>query len=427
MDYYYLCFTILSLLLMIAMTVHVLHYSGFTRIQKIWFILTFAAISVCQLAEYAVHCGYYDPNFKVLLTIITVIQFSLAPLLGVLFIGALGLKYQKKIAIIYLGISAFVEILAAPFGWVFYFNQDGYFRGPCFIVYEIFYFASLIYLIICMVIVGKKFKNRDILTIGMVLVILISGILPMTIAKLHITYLAIAMSACICYIYYNDLVQQDIQYEFQENQKKISSMQEHIISGLANLIENRDLETGEHITRTKQYVKSLAEGARIDGVYDDVIDDHYVQLLYVLSPLHDIGKILISDTILKKPGKLTKEEFDDMKRHAQFGGSVVRDLLMGVTDEEYIAFASDIATYHHERWDGTGYPRGLKGREIPLSARIMAIADVYDALISERCYKKPMPVDQAVEIIKEESGTHFDPKLVEVFLNHKEDFIKKKQ
>lgn len=427
MDYYYLCFTILSLLLMIAMTVHVLHYSGFTRIQKIWFILTFSAISVCQLAEYAVHCGYYDPNFKVLLTIITVIQFSLAPLLGVLFIGALGLKYQKKIAIIYLGISAFVEILAAPFGWVFYFNQDGYFRGPCFIIYEIFYFASLIYLIICMVIVGKKFKNRDILTIGMVLVILISGILPMTIAKLHITYLAIAMSACICYIYYNDLVQQDIQYEFQENQKKISSMQEHIISGLANLIENRDLETGEHITRTKQYVKSLAEGARIDGVYDDVIDDHYVQLLYVLSPLHDIGKILISDTILKKPGKLTKEEFDDMKRHAQFGGSVVRDLLMGVTDEEYIAFASDIATYHHERWDGTGYPRGLKGREIPLSARIMAIADVYDALISERCYKKPMPVDQAVEIIKEESGTHFDPKLVEVFLNHKEDFIKKKQ
>ena len=200
-------------------------------------------------------------------------------------------------------------------------------------------------------------------------------------------------------------------------------MQEHIISGLANLIENRDFETGEHITRTKKYVKLLAEHARDDGIYQDNIDDHYISLLYILSPLHDIGKIKVSDTILKKPGKLTVEEFDLMKQHATYGGSVVRDLLMGVTDDEYIAFASDIATYHHERWDGTGYPRGLKGSEIPLSARIMAIADVYDALTSERCYKKAFSVEEAIRIIKEESGTHFDPKLVEVFLNHKEDFI----
>ena len=423
---FYICITIMTALLMITMIVHVLRYTGFTKKQKIWYIITFFAIAVCQVAEFAVHCGYYDPNFKILLTIVTVIQFSIAPVLGVLFIGALGLKHQKKIAIIYLALSFFVEILSAPFGWVFYFDQESYHRGQFFIIYGVFYFISLLYLVIGMIIVGTSFKNRDIITIVMVFVILIAGIVPMAFFNTNITYLAIAIASSVCYIYYNDLVQQDIQIEFKEKQKEISSMQEHIISGLANLIENRDFETGEHITRTKKYVKLLAEHARGDGVYQDNIDDHYISLLYILSPLHDIGKIKVSDTILKKPGKLTSEEFDLMKQHATYGGSVVRDLLMGVTDDEYIAFASDIATYHHERWDGTGYPRGLKGREIPLSARIMAIADVYDALISERCYKKAFSVEEAIRIIKEESGTHFDPKLVDVFLNHKEDIMRTK-
>ena len=423
---FYISLIILTVLLMLTMTIHVIHYSGFTKTQKIWFILTFVSIIVCSLAEFAVHCGYYNKDFKVLLAILTVIQFSLAPILGVLFIGALGLRHQTKIALIALGINLFVEVLAAPFGWIFYYTDEGYFRGNYFIIYEVIYFISLMYLIVCMVIVGKKFKNRDILTIIMVLVILVAGIIPMTFFKLNVTYVAIAISASICYIYYNDLVQQDIQFEFKENQKKISSMQEHIVSGLANLIENRDTETGKHITRTSGYVKMLAEFARNDGVYDDIIDDHFIQLIHILSPMRDIGKILVSDTILKKPGKLTPEEFEAMKKHAEEGGTVVREVLNGVTDEEYLSFASDIATYHHERWDGKGYPKGLKGEEIPLSARIMAIADVFDALISERCYKKPIPVDEAFKIISEEADSHFDGKLVKVFLDHKVDFMNRK-
>ena len=218
-------------------------------------------------------------------------------------------------------------------------------------------------------------------------------------------------------------MQQDTQSEFANNQKKMRDMQEHIISGLANLIENRDTETGEHITRTSSYVKTLAECARKDGVYTDIITDHYIDLLYTMAPLHDIGKIVVSDQLLKKPGPLTEQEFEQMKRHAAMGGAVVREVLNGITDEEYLSFASDIATYHHERWDGSGYPNGLKGEEIPLSARIMAIADVYDALISERCYKKAMSQDEALEIMKEKSGTHFDPKLAEVFLNHIDEFV----
>ena len=138
--------------------------------------------------------------------------------------------------------------------------------------------------------------------------------------------------------------------------------------------------------------------------------------------MHDIGKIVVSDRILRKPGKLTEQEFEQMKKHAEVGGEVVREVLSGITDEEYLSFASDIATYHHERWDGTGYPKGLKGEDIPLSARIMAIADVFDALVSERCYKEAMSPEEAFKVIKEESGSHFDPNLAEVFLNHREEF-----
>lgn len=420
--YFYSSVIVLVELFMLAMILHVLHYSGFTKTQKIWYLLTFIDIMICAGAEFAVHCGIYNPVFAIPLTIITVIQFSAAPLLGVLFIAALGMKNQSKIIIGYFAINLIVEAIAAPFGLVFYFNEQGYFRGKWFIIYEFFYFLSLIYLIINMIIIGRKFKRRDILTIIMLLVILISGLIPMTLYKINITYIAIAMGSSLCYIYYNDLVQQDTMFQLLENQRKMSNMQSHVISGLANLIENRDTDTGEHISRTSTFVWRLAENACNDGVYTSILDNHFISLIYTLAPMHDIGKILVPDSILKKPGKLTAEEFEQMKKHASLGGKVVSEVLEGITDEEYLEFASDIATYHHEKWDGSGYPFGLKGEAIPLSARIMAIADVFDALISERCYKKAIPFEDAVEIIRQGAGTHFDPKLVEVFLKYKEEF-----
>ena len=289
------------------------------------------------------------------------------------------------------------------------------------------YIISLLYLAVSLIIVGHRFNNRDTVTIVMVVVVLLGGIIPMTIYKINITYVAVGISACLCYIYYNDLIQQDTKHELVSNQKKISEMQTNIISGLSNLIENRDTETGEHVARTSMYVKLIAENAANDGVYADVIDEHFIDLLYSLAPLHDVGKILVSDKILKKPGKLTPEEFDEMKKHASEGGKVVRQILEGITDEEYNRFASDIATYHHEKWNGTGYPCHLSGEDIPLSARIMAIADVFDALISERCYKKAMSPEEAFRIIEEGSGSHFDPQLVSVFLHHKDQFILSQQ
>lgn len=419
---FYSCIIVLTELLMVAMTLHVLNYTGFTRVQKTWYLLTFLSVMLCAAAEFAVHCGYYQPSFALPLTLVTVFQFSVAPILGVLFSGALGLHHQSKIAVAFFSLNFVIEVLSAPLGWIFRFDQSGYFRGPYFWIYEAFYCFSMIYLVFSMVIVGRNFRHRDFWTICMIMVILVAGVLPMTLFKLNVTYIAIAIGASLSYIYYNDLVQSDIQAELVANQKKLSSMQEHMITGLANLIESRDMETGAHISRTSAYVKILAEESRKDGVYPDKLDAHYISLLHTLAPMHDIGKIIVPDHILKKPGRLTEEEFEEMKQHAAAGGTIVREVLNGITDKEYLNVASEIASCHHERWDGTGYPNGLKGEEIPLSARIMAIADVFDALISERCYKKAMPKKAAFRIIREESGSHFDPKLVEVFLRHQDLF-----
>ena len=418
---FYLSSTILIELLMITMIIHVIRYSGFNRLQKSWHIVTFASVLFCAAAEYAVHCGYYDPSFAVPLTIATVIQFSVAPAMAVFFSGALGLHKTAKKALWLFVPHAVMEIISAPFGWIFFFDNEGYHRGDLFTIYSAFYFLSLLYLMISMLIVGKKFKHRDGMTIVLIVLTLITGILPVTFLGIHTAYISIGMSACLCYIYYNDLVQEDMHTELIANQKKITDMQEQMISGLAGIIESRDVNTGQHVARTRELVKLISEGAIKEGVYTDVINDEYVHLIYTLSPMHDVGKIVVSDTVLNKPAKLTPEEFEQMKTHASSGGAVVGQILSGITDESYFKFASDLAKYHHEWWDGTGYPEGLKGEEIPLCARIMAIADVYDALISERCYKKALPKDEALAIIKEESGTHFDPKLVDVFLKYIDD------
>ena len=249
-----------------------------------------------------------------------------------------------------------------------------------------------------------------------------TALAPLIFSKVYTDYIGIGMCASLCYIYYNDLIQEDIQAKLVADQETMFRMREHTISGMANLIESRDLETGQHVTRTSRYARTLAECARADGVYADRLDDRFISMLFVMTPMHDIGKIVVPDHVLKKQGRLTPEEFAQIKRHAAEGGRIVREVLSGVADEDYVALASDVAAYHHERWDGKGYPDGLSGEAIPLSARIMAIADVYDALISERCYKKPMPKEKAFAIIGEEGGTHFDPKLAEVFLNHETEF-----
>jgi len=201
-----------------------------------------------------------------------------------------------------------------------------------------------------------------------------------------------------------------------------SHMQNSVIEHLADIIESRDIETGEHIKRTKNYVTILVNKMKTDPKYNGILNDKYAEQIINAAPLHDIGKIAVSDLILCKPGKLTDEEFDKMKIHTTKGGEIIKSILNDLADKEFLNVAYDVAMYHHEKWNGRGYPEGKKEEEIPLPARIMAIADVFDALVAKRVYKNPMPVDDAVNIIIKDAGTHFDPNLVEVFKTVIDDF-----
>ncbi|MCR5400103.1 MAG: HD domain-containing protein [Treponema sp.] len=215
-------------------------------------------------------------------------------------------------------------------------------------------------------------------------------------------------------------------FEFQLEDKvsdqsaKIISLQNNTIISLSNLVENRDSDTGDHIIRTSSYIKVLAKKAMEEGLFQNQLNEEFIALLEKAAPMHDIGKIVVPDSILKKPGKLTPEEFEIMKRHTTEGSRIVHDVLGSGEDKKYIQMAADVAHYHHEKWDGSGYPENLKGEQIPLSARFMAIADVFDALVSPRCYKEPIPIDDAFEIIREGIGSHFDPQLANIFLTLKD-------
>jgi putative two-component system response regulator len=191
---------------------------------------------------------------------------------------------------------------------------------------------------------------------------------------------------------------------------------------MAELVECRDDITGGHIERTQKGIKILLEEIRKTGLYPEETKDWDVDLLLQSSQLHDVGKISIDDSILKKPGKLTDIEFNEMKKHASFGEQIIEKIETLAKESDFLNYAKIFAASHHERWDGAGYPRGLKGNEIPLLGRIMAIADVYDALTSVRPYKTAFAHEEAVRIITKASGTQFDPELVEIFTRAAEQF-----
>ncbi len=198
---------------------------------------------------------------------------------------------------------------------------------------------------------------------------------------------------------------------------EVNSLQQNIITTMADIIESRDITTGAHVKRTAAYAEIIAKQLRNDGIYTDEITDTFIHNLTIAAPLHDVGKIFVPDAILNKPARLDKEEFDIMKTHTTHGRDIVCKALENLGSIEYLEMAEDLTEYHHEWWNGKGYPEGLSGTEIPLCARIMAIADVYDALTSARPYKKPFSPEKAVQIINvEEKGTHFEPAVVDAFM-----------
>jgi len=206
-----------------------------------------------------------------------------------------------------------------------------------------------------------------------------------------------------------------LETKVEEKTVKIQEIQDSIISGMAMMVESRDNSTGGHIKRTSQCVKIFMEELmKSDNEWN--FSESFCKNIIKAAPMHDLGKIAVDDIILRKPGKFEPEEYEQMKKHSAEGAKIVTQVLFNVDDDEFVQVAVNVAHYHHEKWNGTGYPCGLKETEIPIEARIMAYADVFDALVSKRCYKDSFTYDKAFEIIQNDSGTHFAPDLLPVFL-----------
>lgn len=202
--------------------------------------------------------------------------------------------------------------------------------------------------------------------------------------------------------------------------RRMKNYNSEIVTSFATLVESRDSSTGSHVKRTKSYVKILLDEIKTNSLFSSIMTKDFEDKMMNAAPMHDIGKISIPDTILQKPGKLTDEEYSVMKKHSVLGGEIIQEIFKDMDDKEFLNIAYDVTRYHHEKWNGNGYPEGLVGKEIPFSARIMAIADVFDAISAKRCYRDAMPLDKCFAIIKEGKGVDFDPVLTDLFLNAKE-------
>lgn len=199
--------------------------------------------------------------------------------------------------------------------------------------------------------------------------------------------------------------------------RQLTVYNDSMVEGFATMVENRDDNTGGHIRRTRAYVNLMLHKMRHDKRYEDIVNKDYLVNVSNAAPLHDVGKIATPDRILQKPGKLTDEEYAIMKEHAARGGEIILNTFKDIDNPEFQKIAYEVARFHHEKYNGKGYPDGLSGEQIPLHARVMAIADVFDAVSQKRCYREAMPIDQCFDIIAKGSGTDFDPYLTQMFLD----------
>lgn len=210
-----------------------------------------------------------------------------------------------------------------------------------------------------------------------------------------------------------EALRKDLSGQIEANTIHIKYIQEMMVIGMATMVESRDLSTGGHIKRTSMVVRIFAEKLSKE---QDFLSKGFLNMVIRAAPMHDLGKIAVDDRVLRKQGRFTPEEYAEMKKHSAEGTRMVKQILEGVEETAFVKIAENVAHYHHEKWDGSGYPDGLTGENIPVEARIMALADVFDALVSKRCYKEAYSYEKAFSIIENSIGTHFDPKLGRIFL-----------
>ena len=205
--------------------------------------------------------------------------------------------------------------------------------------------------------------------------------------------------------------------------KEIKHYQNEMILGFATLVESRDESTGGHVRRTSKYVEIILESLMERKKFRSILTKEFISDLKLAAPMHDIGKVAIKDSILQKPGKLTEEEFEEIKSHTTKGEKIILNTFSHLNDSSYFKTCREVVLYHHEKWNGKGYPYGLKGDEIPLSARIMAVSDVFDAVSMKRCYRDALPLETCFKIILDGKNTDFDPEIVDSFLSKKKESI----
>ena len=369
--------------------------------------------------------------------------FAIIVLTAIIFVVYLGQKRFRKTltySLLVLIIIYTLFLIATPFTGAYYtINQNNNREYGPFIFIPYSLQAIIYFLLIIYVLANRKTLNvrRLIVVSSFILFPQLSQIIQLINSDLYIITTGYSITFLVMVIFENYRLEVDLDYteveldekenelrqklsEIEHSKLAVIKMQNHTIESLSNLVENRDEDTGEHVRRTRAYVELLAVQLMKNNHYPEILNPRYIRFLKRAAPMHDIGKIVVPDAILKKPGALTEAEFAQMKLHASEGGRIVHEILDGYEDPEYIEITADIAKYHHEKWDGSGYPDKLKGTEIPLCARIMAIADVFDALVSPRVYKSHMTNEEAFKIISEESGIHFDPVIANEFLKIKE-------
>ncbi|MCR4790461.1 MAG: HD domain-containing protein [Treponemataceae bacterium] len=320
----------------------------------------------------------------------------------------------------------FVLVIITPFtGFFYYIDENNFYHRGTYNYFCVAFYAAYFILITIMVIIYRKnfSKNAFLSFLSFSVFPIVLQIIQMFFYGLSLVN--VGLTIAILLIFLN--MHMNLEYSFsatvkkvREQRKKIFTLEEQIIFSFSNLVESREIEDDDGAQRTSLYVSLLAQKAMDDGYYPGILSRDYVRSLIKASPMHDIGVITVSDSIMKKPGPLTESERKEMQKHTVEGGKIIKKILSGYDDEKTIQIAKEMAELHHERWDGKGYPYGLKGEAIPVSARIMAIADVYDALISNRCYKERVSSEEAFKIIEESAG-QFDPILVKEFLEIKNE------
>lgn len=429
---------IFSVLIALFILLYVLLKRSTSLASTKWFYITLAFYILMDISDVLTFIfeGNANPvNYKILpvamfIYYVSTFAIMLSFMMYALESTSTTINKKSYIRAIFIGAGIyFILLIISQFKDIIYTidANNHYSRGKYFFVsmiFEVLLYAAVVALFIHHF---KEFDKKQKFSLLSFIIIPVSmQILQIIFVNLSLITVGYTFAFLIVFINMNNDLEEVIDIQANEvNQKEaqIIRMQDHTILSLSNLVENRDTDTGEHIKRTSAYVEMLTTKLLIDGYLPEKITSKYIALIEKAAPMHDIGKIVVSDVILKKPARLTQEEFMEMQKHTIAGRKIIYQILDDYEDPEYVRICADIAAYHHEKWDGSGYPEHLKGEEIPLCARIMAIADVFDALVSPRIYKEPMSYDEAFSIIENGAGIHFDPVLSKTFLSIKERVI----